>query len=86
MNIDEATKKVKALGLYVGDRVTVTNWIHKRIHLEILTSTFKTGVTSNVRVLPSGEIATVGKTELLLWIAQPDTVVERMGTKEEVKI
>ena len=86
MNIDEAIAKAKALGLYVGDRVTFTNWIHKRIEIEILRSTFSQGITSNVRVVATGEIATVGRAELVQWLAQPDTEVQRMGTKEEVKI
>lgn len=86
MDIKEAIEKAKARGLYVGDVVRVTNWIHKRLELEILPSTFRTGETSNVRVLPSGEIATIGRVELVQWIAQEDTEVIRKGTKEEVKI
>ena len=50
MQIKEIYEKVSKMGLYVGDQVIVTNWIHKRLHLEILPSTFKNSRESNVRV------------------------------------
>ena len=86
MQIKEIYEKVSKMGLYVGDQVIVTNWIHKRLHLEILPSTFKNGRESNVRVVADGSIATVGRDELREWIAQEDTEVIRLGTGEEVKI
>lgn len=86
MQIKEIYEKVSKMGLYVGDQVIVTNWIHKRLHLEILPSTFKNSRESNVRVVADGSIATVGRDELLEWIAQEDTEVIRLGTGEEVKI
>lgn len=77
MDVREIKEKVDGLHLQVGDRVKVTNWIRHRLHLEIVPTTFGHGPLSNVRVVDTGEIATIGRAELDQWLAQEDTEVER---------
>lgn len=74
-------QKVRELSLKVGDIVICTNWIHKRIKIQILEQIFRTGLTANVIDLDSGQVATVGRNELITWLAQEDTEVVRQGFK-----
>ena len=85
MTLKEMNDFIRALGLYVGDQVKVTNWIHKRIHIEIIEGTFREGDTSFVKVVPTGEIWGVGKAELMEWLTQSDTEIIRLGTETPIE-
>ncbi|MBR0224173.1 MAG: hypothetical protein IJL93_07870 [Bacteroidales bacterium] len=77
--ISEKFAAVRELQLNYGDIVEFTNYIHRRVRVEIIDSTFHDPEVSTVKVLDDGQFASVGLVEFIDWLLQPDTVITRIG-------